>query len=94
MAIRQFDFFACPLYGAELRCGKRAAGVARVARGGKDVRSPVSETKRDYQVGRGKPPVHSRFKKGQSGIGSTGAQRSRGPHIEPEWGQSFPAHRG
>jgi len=27
----------------------------------------VSETKRDYQVGRGKPPVHSRFKKGQSG---------------------------
>jgi hypothetical protein len=27
----------------------------------------MSETKRDYQVGRGKPPVHSRFKKGQSG---------------------------
>jgi hypothetical protein len=25
------------------------------------------EKKRDYQVGRGKPPVHSRFKKGQSG---------------------------
>ena len=27
----------------------------------------MSETKRDYAVGRGKPPVHSRFKKGQSG---------------------------
>jgi hypothetical protein len=27
----------------------------------------VSETKRDYQVGRAKPPVHSRFKMGQSG---------------------------
>jgi hypothetical protein len=27
----------------------------------------MSENKRDYAVGRGKPPVHSRFKKGQSG---------------------------
>jgi hypothetical protein len=27
----------------------------------------MSETKRDYEVGRGKPPVHTRFKKGQSG---------------------------
>ena len=27
----------------------------------------MSETKRDYEVDRGKPPVHSRFKKGQSG---------------------------
>jgi len=27
----------------------------------------MSETKRDYEVGRGKPPVHSRFKKGQFG---------------------------
>ena len=27
----------------------------------------MSENKRDYEVGRGKPPVHSRFKKGQSG---------------------------
>ena len=26
-----------------------------------------SETERDYEVGRGKPPVHSRFKKGQPG---------------------------
>jgi hypothetical protein len=26
-----------------------------------------SQSKRDYQVGRGKPPVHTRFKKGQSG---------------------------
>ena len=30
----------------------------------------VSENKRDYEVGRGKPPVHSRFKKGQSGNSS------------------------
>jgi hypothetical protein len=29
--------------------------------------SPMSETKRDYEVDRGKPPVHSRCKKGQSG---------------------------
>jgi hypothetical protein len=27
----------------------------------------MSETKRDYEVSRGKPPLHSRFKKGQSG---------------------------
>jgi Family of unknown function (DUF5681) len=27
----------------------------------------MSERKRDYAVGRGKPPLHSRFKKGQSG---------------------------
>ena len=27
----------------------------------------ISESKRDYEVGRGKPPVPSRFKKGQSG---------------------------
>ena len=27
----------------------------------------MSETKRDYAVGRGKPPLHTRFKKGQSG---------------------------
>ena len=29
--------------------------------------SKTSENKRDYEVGRGKPPVHSRFTKGQSG---------------------------
>ena len=27
----------------------------------------MSENKRDYEVGRGKPPVPTRFKKGQSG---------------------------
>ena len=27
----------------------------------------TSENKRDYEAGRGQPPVHSRFKKGQSG---------------------------
>ena len=55
------------LYGGELRFGKRAAGVARAARGGTDGGRRISETKRDYDVGRGKPPVRSRFKKGQSG---------------------------
>ena len=42
-------------------------GVVCAARSGKDGESPMSETKRDYEVGRGKPPVYSRFKKGQSG---------------------------
>jgi hypothetical protein len=27
----------------------------------------MTENKRDYEVGRGSPPVHTRFKKGQSG---------------------------
>jgi hypothetical protein len=27
----------------------------------------MSHNQRDYEVGRGKPPMHSRFKKGQSG---------------------------
>jgi hypothetical protein len=27
----------------------------------------MSQNQRDYEVGRGKPPVHSRFKKSQSG---------------------------
>src|SRR6516162_7871303 len=44
------------LYGGELRFGKRAAGVARAARGGTDGGRRISETKRDYDVGRGKPP--------------------------------------
>jgi hypothetical protein len=34
---------------------------------------PMFENKRDYPVGRGKSPVHTRFKKGQSG-------NPRGPH--------------
>jgi hypothetical protein len=51
----------------KLRFGKLAAGVVRAARGGEDGGSLMSETRRDYDVGRGKPPVHSRFKKGQSG---------------------------
>jgi hypothetical protein len=29
--------------------------------------NPMSENKPDFTVGRGKPPVHTRFKKGQSG---------------------------
>ena len=27
----------------------------------------MTEDKRDYEVGRGRPPAHTRFKKGQSG---------------------------
>ena len=58
--------------------------------GEQDGRSSMSENKRDYGVGRGKPPVHGRFKKGQSGnprrplseklagIACRGAQRDGG----------------
>jgi hypothetical protein len=40
-------------------------GVERMA--GAHVGDQDVKTERDYEVGRGKPPVHSRFKKGQSG---------------------------
>ena len=46
-------------------CRPRAR-VKRIA-GAPDVREQKWENKRDYEVGRGKPPVHTRFKKGQSG---------------------------
>jgi hypothetical protein len=36
-------------------------------RGKQHRRTTKSEDKRDYEVGRGKPPAHTRFKKGQSG---------------------------
>jgi hypothetical protein len=39
----------------------------------------MSETKRDYEVGRGKPPVRSRFKKGQSGSERVSPGDPRGP---------------
>src|SRR5215467_3933722 len=42
----------------DLRLGKREPSTPK---------SKMSESKCDYEVGRGKPPVHSRFKKGQSG---------------------------
>jgi Family of unknown function (DUF5681) len=67
MLINKLIILQVALYGVEVRCGKRVPGVVRAARGGKDDTSPMSQTKRDYEVGRGKPPVHSRFKKGQSG---------------------------
>ena len=38
-------------------------GVERMA-GAPMSENKTSEAKRDYEVGRGKPPVHSRFKKG------------------------------
>jgi hypothetical protein len=46
-------------------------GVARAERGAKDENRSMSENKRDYEVGRDKPPVHSRFKKGQSSARSS-----------------------
>ena len=60
------------VYRAELRGWQEGGGAARAARGEQDGGRPMSETKksenkRDYEVGCGKPPVHSRFKKGQSG---------------------------
>ena len=58
---------AGPIRRVERHRNKAGGGVWSATRGGKDGGSPISETKRDYQVGRGKPPVDSRFKKGQSG---------------------------
>src|SRR5271165_5332029 len=40
--------------------------VLSALRGGKDGGSPMSKTEHDYEVGRGKLPLHSRFEKGQS----------------------------
>jgi hypothetical protein len=48
------------------RRGARAA-PSEPDGGSPHVGEKTSENKRDYEVGRGKPPVHSRFKKGQSG---------------------------
>jgi hypothetical protein len=52
-------------------CGSslwQAGGRCRPRRAGwKGREEPLSETKRDYQVSRAKPPVHSRFNNGQSG---------------------------
>jgi hypothetical protein len=41
--------------------------VSSAPRGWRGREEPLSETKRDYRVSPAKPPVHSRFKKGQSG---------------------------
>jgi hypothetical protein len=48
-----------------LTSARRVASTPRG--GGKYAGSPLSETKPDYEVGPGKPPVHSRFKKDQAG---------------------------
>ena len=37
--------------------------------------NPMSENKPDYTVGRGEPPVHTRFEKGHSG-------NPRGPRLK------------
>ena len=54
------------LDNAEVRCGNRAA-VSPAPRGVKRMGSPMSQNQRDYEVGCGKPPVHSRFRKRHSG---------------------------
>jgi hypothetical protein len=41
--------------------------VSSAPRGWRGREEPLSETKRDYRVSPAKPPVHSRFKKDQSG---------------------------
>jgi hypothetical protein len=48
-----------------------SGGVSRTTRHEQEVRASHvreqdGENERDYEVGRGKPPVHSRFKNGQS----------------------------
>jgi len=45
----------------------------------------MSETKRDYEIGYGKPPRERPFQKGQSG------KRARPAREEPA-GASWPAH--
>jgi hypothetical protein len=40
-------------------------------------KNKTSENKRDYEVGRGKPPVHSRFKEGQPGNPADRARKTR-----------------
>jgi hypothetical protein len=42
----------------------------------------TSETERDYEVGRGKLPVHRRFKKGQSGNPRVPRPKSADRHAE------------
>jgi hypothetical protein len=53
------------LCGAGLRDGKRAARHEQEVRAS-HVREQDGENERDYEVGRAKPPAHSRFKNGQS----------------------------
>src|SRR5712664_1051850 len=55
------------LYGTDLRFGKGPAAADRAAWGLEEWRELMTEKKRDYEVGHGKPPVGTRFKKGQSG---------------------------
>jgi len=42
------------------------------------VREQDGENERDYEVGRGKPPVHSRFKNGQSANARTAPEEPAG----------------
>jgi len=54
---------------------------------GTTARSPMSETKRDYQVGRGKPPGHSRFKTGPARTASEKLARAAGRRAQREGGR-------
>jgi len=43
---------------------------------------PTESQCRDYEVGYRKPPVHSRFRKGQSGNPRGGSRRAKGRRLE------------
>jgi Family of unknown function (DUF5681) len=55
------------LYGTDLRFGKGPAAADRAAWDLAEWQGLMSETAGDYKVGPSKPPLGSRFKKGQSG---------------------------
>ena len=69
------------LYGANLRFGKRRADARRAAGGLKNGQKLMTEKKRDYEVGHCKPPVGTRFKKGQSGNPGGRAKKTPPPPL-------------
>jgi Family of unknown function (DUF5681) len=69
------------LYGADLRFGKRPAAADRATADLKNGREFMTEKKRDYEVGHGKPPVGTRFKKGQSGNPGGRAKKNPPPLL-------------
>ncbi len=69
------------LYGADLRFGKRPADAGRAAGGLEKWQGLMTEKKRDYEVGHCKPPVGTRFKKGQSGNPGGRAKKTPPPLL-------------
>ena len=68
-------------YGTDLRIGKRPAAADRAVGGLKNGQKLMTEKKRDYEVGHGKPPVGTRFKKGQSGNPGGRAKKNPPPLL-------------